>query len=199
MRYVWTASAHGKAQLHAFKHPTYTTNGLLLGVKNGDTITFTDCVPLSHTFTLPAMLKVACGLVDEYCKILEPRPEIMGLYTAFAEDGTTLQANSVPDLIAQKIKSNAGVASVWVFKPDTQEFVGSTPPSSKGGDFAKIAPDNVVQSQHVRKAVKDVVKDMKFVELCDFDDHFHDPSCDWTNESLGKLFEDVDRSVMKDL
>ena len=38
-----------------------------------------------------------------------------------------------------------------MFKPDTQEFVGSTPPSSKGGEFAKIAPDNVVQSQHVRR------------------------------------------------
>merc|ERR1712196_356196 len=98
--------------------------------------------------------------VEEYCKT-EEKGEILGLYTAFAEDGTTLQANSVPDLIAQKIKANTGVASLWVFKPDTQEFVGSTPPSSKGGEFAKISPDNVVQSQHVRKAVKDAVKDMK--------------------------------------
>jgi len=104
---------------------------------------------------------------------------------------------SVPDLIAQKIKANAGVASVWVFKPDTQEFVGSTPPSSKGGEFAKIAPDNVVQSQHVKKAVKDALKEMKFVELCDFDDHFHDPACDWTNESLGSLFVEADRTVLK--
>jgi len=100
----------------------------------------TDCIPLFHTFTLPGMLKVACGLVEEYCKVLEPKPEILGLYTVFAEDGTALQANSVPDLIAQKIKANAGVASLWVFKPDTQEFVGSTPPSSKGGEFAKIRP-----------------------------------------------------------
>ena len=40
-------------------------------VRNGDTITFTDCIPLFHTFTLPAMLKVnvVCFPFDcfEYC------------------------------------------------------------------------------------------------------------------------------------
>jgi hypothetical protein len=195
MRYVWTASAHGKAQFHAFKHVNASTNGLLLGVRSGDTITFTDCIPLFHTFTLPAMLKVACSLAEEYCATLEPRPEILGFYQAYGEDGLTFVQNSVPDIIAQKIKANCGVASLWVFKPATQEFSGAMPPSAKG-DLIKIAAEDVTQSAQVRKAVKDAVKAMKFVDLCDFDDHFHDPSCDWTNDSLNALFADVDKSIL---
>ena len=33
---------------------------------------------------------------------------------AFTEDGATMQANSVPDIVSQKIKANTGHASVWV-------------------------------------------------------------------------------------
>jgi hypothetical protein len=194
MRYVWTSQAHGKAQFHAFKHVHASTNGLLLGVRKGDSTILTDCIPLFHTFTLPAMLKVACSLVEEYCKTLSPAPEIVGFYQAFTEDGATMQANSVPDIVSQKIKANTGHASVWVFKPESQEFVGAVP-GARSGDFSRIPEEQVVQSSEVRKAVREMIEKMKYVEVMDFDDHFHDVSADWTNSALNEIFQTVDRSI----
>ena len=41
---------------------------------------------------------------------------------AFTEDGATMQANSVPDIVSQKIKANTGHASVWVARQTNERI-----------------------------------------------------------------------------
>lgn len=108
-----------KAILHAFKYPTQSVNGVLLGTKNDSVIEIKEAVPLLHTrLSLLPLLEVALMQVSVVLYLLNQNEinnfdlSIVGYYYA-NERADDNSFGSTHQSIADKIHAQFPGAIVW--------------------------------------------------------------------------------------
>merc|ERR1712110_159436 len=83
--YAFDPKAYAKALMHGCKHSSEAVTGILIGTASGKVLKVVDAIPLFHTHSLAPMLKIACMLIEQYCRTLSGGAyEIVGLYHASA-------------------------------------------------------------------------------------------------------------------
>ena len=128
------------------------------------------------------MAKVIFMLVEKYCKSVEPKMDILGIYCANAA-ATDLEVPAVAKPLVEKITSG----TAWVVDANkmakgvpaiTGYFPGST------GNFGNISPENVLVNEKSIRLNDKMTKALTYLDVVDFDEHFSNPELDWLNTNL---------------
>lgn len=180
--YAFHPQAYAKAVLHVSKHSSSSVLGLFLGHADGKVIKVMETIPLFHTHTLAPMLKIACMLAEEHCK-LTGGMEIVGIYHATPSGSTEMTPVKA---IADKIAANFASASVWSLdaaKLPEKQFAFKGMGRVKD-EWKAIGGDLVSLNSEVFSETFRLISEMKFLDVVDFDDHLADGSKSWLNETL---------------
>jgi len=196
--YVFHPQAYAKALMHGYKHSSEPVVGIFVGCVSGSALKVMDAIPLFHTHALGPMLKIACLLIEQYCRGIEGL-EIVGLY--HASSSGSLEVAPVK-AIADKIASNFAMASVWAIDAAkmSDRHCALQGLCWKDSEWKAITPDSVRLSEEAMKETVRVVAEMKYLSIADFDDHFADATSDWLNTDLfkGDPFAKLTMPVSKD-
>lgn len=179
--------AYSKLFLHLSKYPHTSCNGLLLS-RVGDEkqkLNLVDCIPLFHSsLSLSPSLEIALFQIDSYCQ--QNDLEIAGYYQA-TENNHDNKPNMITHKIAEKLKEN-NTSSV-VFMVDNNKIH----PSNKRPCFTtysfsdqrlKELNCNIKLEDQTYEACFQLLKEKKFNNLVDFDQHLDNIGLDWHNKNI---------------
>lgn len=187
MEVVISKLAYSKLFLHLSKYPHLSCNGLLLARTDNERQKphFTECIPLFHSsLSLAPSLEIALFQIDAYCEANDLK--IAGYYQA-TENIHDNQPNLITLKIAEKLKENN--PNALVFMVDNNKVH----PSNKKVCFTtyqfndnrlKELNCNVKLEEQTYEACFQLLKEKRFNDLVDFDQHLDDLSNDWRNSSL---------------
>mmetsp|Transcript_26503 Transcript_26503/g.69129 ORF Transcript_26503/g.69129 Transcript_26503/m.69129 type:complete len:211 (+) Transcript_26503:45-677(+) len=182
--YAFHPHAYAKALMHSSKHSSEAVIGIFVGRVSGSTMKVVDAIPLFHTHALGPMLKVACLLIEQYCRSVGDL-EIVGLYHASASgllDVAPVKA------IADKIASNFAMATVWAVDAAKMSNRNCALSGSclKDSEWKPVGADSVKLTEEAMKHTVRIIEEMKYLTIADFDDHLADASQNWLNTDLFK-------------
>jgi len=182
--YAFHPHAYAKALMHGYKHSSEAVLGIFVGRASGSTMKVVDAIPLFHTHALGPMLKIACLLIEQYCRSVGDL-EIIGVYHASASGSLDVAPVKA---IADKIASNFAMATVWAIDAAkmSKSHCALTGYCLKDSEWKLVSADSVKLAEEAMKQSVRLVEEMKYLTIADFDDHLSDASQSWLNTDLFK-------------
>ncbi|XP_011299909.1 ER membrane protein complex subunit 8 [Fopius arisanus] len=194
----FSPKAYCKIVLHAAKYPHCAINGLLLakhkkGEGKSSDVHIEDAIPLFHQcLHVSPMSEIALGLVDQFA--MENGMDIAGYYLA-NELLNDMCTEKPGHRIADKIADNFGNAVMAVV--DNREFTHNMGTNLlrisqyqdgvwKIQDKADIAYDD---GEAIAGAIESLLREERYRQLIDFDNHLDNISLDWHNLELNKIIK----------
>ncbi|XP_034934053.1 ER membrane protein complex subunit 8 [Chelonus insularis] len=194
---TFSPRACSKIILHAAKYPHCAINGLLLAKQKNKSeklndLFIEDAIPLFHQcLHVSPMAEIALTLVDHFAG--QNGMVIAGYYLA-NELLQDLSTDKPAHRIADKIAETFGPALMAVI--DNKEFSHNMPAmplrilqhSSDGKWKLKDKADILYEGgDAVTEAITVLLKEKRYENLIDFDNHLDDISLDWHNNELNKI------------
>ncbi len=114
--YTVSTVAHCKMALHCMKYPQFPVNGVMLGVKEKNSVRIVDCVPLMHrSLQLTPMVETALIQIDLIGQKMSPQLQIVGYYQA-NERLKEFNPDQVAFRIADRIQANFSDALLFMVR-----------------------------------------------------------------------------------
>ncbi|XP_063995210.1 ER membrane protein complex subunit 8 [Diachasmimorpha longicaudata] len=190
--------AYCKIILHAAKYPHCAINGLLLakekkGEGKSSNLHVEDAIPLFHQcLHVSPMSEVALGLVDQFAT--QNGMVIAGYYLA-NELLNDLSTDKPAHRIADKIADNYGNAVMAVIDNRELSHNMSTNPlrvsQFQDGKWKLHDKADIVYEggEAVPTALESLLREARYQQLIDFDNHLDNISLDWHNSELNKIIK----------
>ncbi|XP_015111900.1 ER membrane protein complex subunit 8 [Diachasma alloeum] len=190
--------AHCKIILHAAKYPHCAINGLLLAKekkgegKSGD-LHVEDAIPLFHQcLHVSPMSEIALGLVDQFAT--QNGMVIAGYYLA-NELLNDLSTDKPAHRIADKIADHFGNAVIAVI--DNREFSHNMSTNLlrvsqfQDGKWKLQDKADIIYEggEAIVGALESLLREERYQQLIDFDNHLDNISLDWHNSELNKIIK----------
>lgn len=196
--------------LHAIKYHNFDCLGVLIGSKEGETVTVTDAIPLFHQRVQSSMLEIAFDMIESVYlgNSKNQGKKIIGVYEAalpgslvggreqttlaqyiceqiFAQQGTSLFIQVKADFNAQdedlEVEEQLKESKGLIFK----KFLANQNGSIQLLDQSKVQDADCASQKTEYVLNKYVNASPVYLCLADFDDHFADTAnCDWRNTDI---------------
>eukprot|EP01132_Coremiostelium_polycephalum_P009690 gene9690-11897_t len=197
-----------KIHSHAFKHPSKSVNGILLGkVNQKNEIDVTNIIPLFHTHTLLPMFEVAMIQIEEYCKNNKNKETIVGYY--HGNEGLAMEMEAEPIakkisdklynelnkmcfLIITKIDSDQPTGLMQMDRTNSGDWLVNRSKSATVSINLNTSDDDdsngilIGNKDNLQESLKEILKSGKHSKLYDFEDYLYNAQLDWINQSFLK-------------
>jgi len=180
LAYSFEPKAYAKAVMHICKHSSVPVLGVFIGRTNQKTIKIIDTIPLFHTHSLAPMLKIALMLIEQHCS--DAGLEILGFYSATVSGNPDLGQNI--RALGEKIYSNYGAACIWAFNSKAQENRFALQGMYYAKEEWKMIQDPVAIKEVALKTTSMLIREMRHLDVVDFDDHLMNVKLNWLNSDL---------------